>query len=160
MCLCTAGIITDAAQQVSVCNTGCGEDDIAVGHLFALVDFFEIVDPHRHGPVQLEAIGGNGLRELASSCLACTEELKRRLTAVGEPWRLTYPSSPTFNEFLLTGPGSGTELVQRLASEGVLAGVPTTGWGGSWPDGVLVAVTERNSVSDIEALVQALEKLS
>jgi glycine dehydrogenase subunit 1 len=110
--------------------------------------------------VWLEAIGGNGLRELASSCLARTEELKRRITAVGEPWRLTYPSSPTFNEFLLTGPGSGTELVQRLASEGVLAGVPTTGWGGSWPDGVLVAVTERNSVSDIEALVQALETLS
>ena len=110
--------------------------------------------------VWLEAMGGSGLRELATSCLARTEELKRRLTAIGDPWRLAYPQSPTFNEFLLVGPGSGTELVERLASEGVLAGVPTTDWGGSWPDGLLVAVTERNSATDLNALVSALEKLS
>jgi glycine dehydrogenase subunit 1 len=110
--------------------------------------------------VWLEAVGGSGLRELAVSCLARTEELKRRITAIGEPWRLAYPTSPTFNEFLIVGPGSGLELVERLASEGVLAGVPTTDWGGSWPDGVLVAVTERNPATDLDALIGALEKLS
>jgi glycine dehydrogenase subunit 1 len=110
--------------------------------------------------VWLEAIGGSGLRELAISCLARAEELKRRITAVGGPWQLAYSQSPTFNEFLLIGPGSGTELVKRLASEGVLAGVPTTDWGGSWPDGVLVAVTERNSADDLDALIGALETLS
>jgi glycine dehydrogenase subunit 1 len=110
--------------------------------------------------VWLEAIGGDGLRELATSCLARSEELKRRITALGEPWQIAYPSSPTFNEFLLTGPGSGTDLVQRLAGEGVLAGVPTTDWRGTWPDGILVAVTECNSASDIDALVRALERLA
>jgi glycine dehydrogenase subunit 1 len=110
--------------------------------------------------VWLEAVGGSGLRELATSCLSRTEELKRRIAAVGRPWQLAYPTSPTFNEFLLVGPGSGAELVERLAAEGLLAGVPTTDWGGSWPDGVLVAVTERNTVSDLEALVTALEALS
>jgi glycine dehydrogenase subunit 1 len=110
--------------------------------------------------VWLEAIGGSGLRELAISCLARAEELKRRVTAVGGPWQLAYPQSPTFNEFLLVGPGSGTELVERLAAESVLAGVPTTDWGGSWPDGVLVAVTERNPADDLDALISALEKLS
>jgi glycine dehydrogenase subunit 1 len=110
--------------------------------------------------VWLEAVGGSGLRELALSCLARTEELKRRIAAVGEPWRLAYPTSPTFNEFLIVGPGSGIELVERLATAGVLAGVPTTDWGGSWPDGVLVAVTERNPATDLDALIGALEKLS
>jgi len=110
--------------------------------------------------VWLETIGGSGLRELATSCLARTEELKRRMTVVGDPWRLAYPTGPTFNEFLLVGPGSGAELVDRLASEGVLAGVPTTDWGGSWPDGVLVAVTERNPASDLDALVNAMKSLS
>jgi glycine dehydrogenase subunit 1 len=110
--------------------------------------------------VWLEAVGGSGLREIAISCLARTEELKRRVGTVGDPWQLAYPTSPTFNEFLLVGPGSGAELVEQLASEGILAGVPTTEWGGSWPDGVLVAVTERNTASDLDALVSALEKLS
>jgi glycine dehydrogenase subunit 1 len=107
--------------------------------------------------VWLEAMGGNGLRELATSCLARTEELKRWITAIGDPWHLAYPTSPTFNEFLLVGPGSGAEIVERLASEGILAGVPTTDWSGLWPDGVLVAVTERNPASDLDALVSALE---
>jgi glycine dehydrogenase subunit 1 len=110
--------------------------------------------------VWLEAIGGSGLRELATSCVARAEELKRRITAIGNPWQLAYPLSPTFNEFLLVGPGSGKELVERLASEDVLAGVPTTDWGGSWPDGVLVAVTECNPATDLDALVGALEKVS
>jgi glycine dehydrogenase subunit 1 len=110
--------------------------------------------------VWLEAMGGSGLRELATSCLARTEELKRRIAVIGDPWKLAYPTSPTFNEFLLVGPGSGAELVEKLASGGVLAGVPTTDWDGSWPDGVLVAVTECNAASDLDALVNALERLS
>jgi glycine dehydrogenase subunit 1 len=110
--------------------------------------------------VWLETIGGSGLRELATSCLARTEELKRRIAAVGAPWKLAYPPSPTFDEFLLVGPGSGPELVERLSKEGVLAGVPSALWGGSWPDGILVAVTERNSSDDLDAFVSALERVS
>ncbi len=109
--------------------------------------------------VWLEAIGSSGLRQLALSCLARSDELKRRITSLGGPWRLAYPSSPTFNEFLLVGPGSSAELVERLASEGVLAGVPTAAWEGSWPDGILVAATERTSAADIEAFVAALERV-
>jgi glycine dehydrogenase subunit 1 len=110
--------------------------------------------------VWLEAMGGSGLRELATSCLARSQELKRRIADLGTPWRLAYPTSPTFNEFLLVGPGTGVELLERMASEGVLAGVPTTHWDGSWPDGVLVAVTERNSAADIDAMVNGMRRLS
>ncbi len=109
--------------------------------------------------VWLESVGGTGLRRIAGMCLSLSEELKRRIAALGGPWTLAYPTSPTFNEFLITGPGRGDELVRRLADEGVLAGVPTTRWPGSWPDGLLVAVTERNSASDLEALVDALGRV-
>jgi glycine dehydrogenase subunit 1 len=110
--------------------------------------------------IWLEAIGGRGLRELATSCLSRTEELKRRINEMNGSWKLAYPTAPTFDEFLLTGPGSGDELARRLAAEGVLAGVAAHRWGGSWPDGLLVAVTEKNTTADTEALIAAMEKLS
>ena len=42
----------------------------------------------------------------------------------------------------------------------VLAGVAAHRWGGSWPDGLLVAVTERNTAADMEALLDALGRIS
>jgi len=110
--------------------------------------------------VWLELLGGTGFQRLARSNLARCEELKRRAADIGGGWSLAYPGSPTFNEFLLVGPAPGNELVERLVAAGVLAGVPSRRWGGSWPDGVLVAVTERNSVADLDALVAALARVS
>ena len=110
--------------------------------------------------VWLELLGGSGLRRLARHNLARCEELKRRVNGIGNGWSLAYAGSPTFNEFLLTGPAPGDDLVERLAEAGVLAGVPARCWGGSWPDGLLVAVTERNSASDLDALVDALRRQS
>jgi len=110
--------------------------------------------------IWLESIGGHGLRELATACLSRTEELKHRISEMNGPWKLAYPSSPTFNEFLLTGPGGGDELARRLADEGVLAGVAAHRWGGSWPEGLLVAATERNTGTDMAALLDALGRVS
>jgi glycine dehydrogenase subunit 1 len=106
--------------------------------------------------VWLELVGGTGLADVARSNLARSEELKRKIADLGEPWRLAYPSSPTFNEFLLVGPSTGSELCERLSNAGILGGVPSRTWGGSWPEGLLVAVTERNPAADLEAFAAAL----
>jgi glycine dehydrogenase subunit 1 len=110
--------------------------------------------------VWLEALGGSGLRGLAHSCLARAHELKRRIAGLGGGWRLSYPAAPTFNEFLVEGPAGGEELARRLADEGVLAGVPSRLWGGTWPDGLLIAVTECNRATDLDALVAAMRRVS
>ncbi len=110
--------------------------------------------------IWLESIGGQGLRDLATACLSRSEELKRRISKMDGPWKLAYPSSATFNEFLLTGPDSGDELARRLADEGILAGVAAHRWGGSWPDGLLVAVTEKNTSAEMEAFITALGRVS
>ncbi len=110
--------------------------------------------------VWLEAIGGEGLRELATACLSRSEDLKRRIVGLDGPWRLAHPSSPTFNEFLLVGPGPGDELARRLAEHGVLAGVAAHRWGGAWPDGLLVAATECTTNGDADALIDALRRVS
>jgi len=106
--------------------------------------------------VWLELLGSSGLRRLSRANLARCEDLKRRITELGGGWRLAYPHSPTFNELLLVGPAPAVDLADSLAKGGILAGVPSRLWGGSWPDGLLVAVTEKNSAADIDALLAAL----
>jgi glycine dehydrogenase subunit 1 len=110
--------------------------------------------------VWMEAIGGTGLRRLAEDNLSRAHELARRIAALDGPWRLAFPDSPFFNEFLLVGPVGGEEAAAQMASDGVLAGIPSTRWGGGWPDGLLVAVTEKNTAADLDAFVQALGRVS
>ena len=110
--------------------------------------------------VWLETIGGSGLRELATSCLARTEELKRRIAAVGGGWKLAYPDEPDLQRIPARRTGERRRIWWSSREEGVLAGVPSALWGGSWPDGILVAVTERNSSDDLDAFVAALERVS
>ncbi len=110
--------------------------------------------------VWLESLGGSGLGALARSCLARCEETKRLIGGVGGGWRLAFPAAPTFNEILVLGPGGGDELARKLAEQGVLAGVPARRWGGSWPDGLLIAVTETNTAEDIGALATAMGRIS
>jgi len=110
--------------------------------------------------VWMEGIGGSGLARLARQNLSRCEALKAAIAALGGGWRLAHPDAPTFNEFLLLGPAPGEELASRLAAEGVLAGVPSRRWGGSWSDGLLVAVTECNSAAQLDAFVAALGRVS
>jgi glycine dehydrogenase subunit 1 len=110
--------------------------------------------------VWLESVGGEGLRELAHACLSRTEALKNRINDLGGRWRLACPTGPTFNEFLVVGPGAGDQLAARLAKNNVLAGVPSRLWGGSWPDGLIIAATERNTAAEMEALLTAMGELS
>jgi glycine dehydrogenase subunit 1 len=110
--------------------------------------------------VWLEAVGGQGLRELASACLSRAEDLKHRFATLGGGWRLAHPEAPTFNEIHVVGPGPGAELVTRLAADGILAGVPSHTWGGSWPDGLLLAVTERTTTTEVDALIDACRRIS
>lgn len=109
--------------------------------------------------VFLELLGGSGLRQLALASHSASEELKRRVQSLGSGWRLAYATTPTFNEFLLLGPEPGAEIARRAAAEGVLAGVPARLWGGSWPDGILVAATELTRATDADALVAALGRV-
>ncbi len=107
--------------------------------------------------VWLELLGGNGLFELGQANLARAIDLKSRIEKFGHGWTLAYPGSPVFNELLVVGPASGQELQQKLLDRGVLGGVPSRLWGGSWPDGLLVAVTERTTSDDVAALIDAME---
>ena len=106
--------------------------------------------------IWLETVGGSGLKELALSCFSRTREIMRRIDDLDGPWRLAFPDTPIFNEFLLLGPGSGEDLVKRIGNEGVIAGLPSRKFGGGWPDGVIVAATEMTTKEHVDQLISAL----
>ncbi|MCY4501877.1 MAG: glycine dehydrogenase, partial [Alphaproteobacteria bacterium] len=63
-----------------------------------------------------------------------------------------------FNEFTVRLDGDAAETVERLAGEGILAGVPVSRLypGAGLDDLLLVAVTETAAEEDLAALAEAL----
>jgi len=110
--------------------------------------------------VWLEAVGGGGILHLARDNFSIAHLLAQRISEKCPAWKLAFPSSPFFNEFLLTGPVSADTAAEELSRRGVLGGVPSQRWGGSYPDGLLIAVTEKNTSSDLDVLLTALGDLA
>ena len=105
--------------------------------------------------IHMSLLGKQGLREVALQSHAKAEFLKQAIAKL-PGFRLPF-SGPTFNEFVVAAPGPAARLVSRLASEGILAGVPLSRFGGP-VDQMLVAVTEMNTRPEMDWLVAELGK--
>ena len=101
--------------------------------------------------IHLTLLGETGLRRLAALNHAGAVSLADRLGR-----RVVTPHF--FNEFTVRLDGDAAEAVERLAGEGIIAGVPVSRLhpGAGLDDLLLVAVTETVSADDIEALAEAL----
>ena len=101
--------------------------------------------------IQLAWLGTSGLRELALRCARATRYTREALLAIDgvEP----VASAPVLREFGIRTPVSGELIVERMAEEGFLAGVPLEG------GGLLVAATEKRTRTEIDSYVSAFEKV-
>jgi glycine dehydrogenase subunit 1 len=114
--------------------------------------------------IQLAWLGTSGLRELALRCARATRYTREALLAI--PGVVPFVESPVLREFAVRLPLSPSTVVERMADEGFLAGVPVGLEDGvvvdRGPDGLsglLVAATERRTASEIDAYTAALEKV-
>jgi len=103
--------------------------------------------------VYLGWLGPEGLGELGRQCTSRAAYAAERLTSIPGV-SLLYPGSPFFKEFALRLPRGASGVVDALLDRGFLAGVPFPSAG---EDVLLVAVTERRSRAEIDALAGALE---
>ncbi|HEX2851562.1 MAG TPA: aminomethyl-transferring glycine dehydrogenase subunit GcvPA [Acidimicrobiales bacterium] len=103
--------------------------------------------------IQMAWLGTTGLRELAVRCARGTRYAREALLALDgvEP----VAGAPTLREFAIRAPVAGEVVVERMAEEGFLAGVPL---GDEYGGGLLVAVTEKRTRDEIDAYVNAMEK--
>jgi glycine dehydrogenase subunit 1 len=108
--------------------------------------------------IQLGWLGTRGLRELALRCARGARYARQLLGQIDG----VEPAAPaaTLREFALRTPVAAPVLVERLAEEGFLAGLAVgEGFEGtSYEDCLLVAVTERRTRAQIDALAAAMEK--
>ena len=99
-------------------------------------------------------LGTTGLRELALRCARATRYTREALLAIDgvEP----VAAAPVLREFGVRTPVPAPTIVERMAEEGYLAGVPL---GEEYDGGLLVAATERRTRAEIDAYAAAFEKV-
>jgi glycine dehydrogenase subunit 1 len=106
--------------------------------------------------IHLSLLGGVGLRQLA----ALNHQAARRLaTAMAAVPGVELLTPRFFNEIAVRLPVPAAPLVDALADQGVLAGVPVSRLapGAGMDDVLLMAATEMTTAEDIAALARALE---
>jgi glycine dehydrogenase subunit 1 len=108
--------------------------------------------------IQLGWLGTGGLRDVALRCARGARYCRETLLAIDGVEPLV--AAPVLREFAVRAPVPGEVLVERLAEEGFLAGVPLgPGLEASGSEGgLLVAVTERRTREEIDAFAVAFEK--
>ena len=101
--------------------------------------------------VYLAAMGPVGMRQVAELCLQKARYAAERLTA-GTSLSLAF-DRPTFKEFVVRVNGGEVDpLLETARCEGVFAGVPLRRWYPELADCLLVAVTEKRTMTEIDRL--------
>ena len=106
------------------------------------------------GLVHLSLLGPQGLRELGETCLALAGYAKSRLVEAG--LELAFPDQHTFKEFVVRTGRDGREALQAARANGIYAGYPLGRDYAGLDDSLLVAVTEKRTVAEIDRLAEAL----
>jgi glycine dehydrogenase subunit 1 len=106
------------------------------------------------GLVHLSLLGPQGLRELGETCMALAAYAKRRLADAG--LELVFPDKATFKEFAVRTGRPAREALAAARAKGIYAGYPLGRDYAGLDDALLVAVTEKRTVDEIDRLVEAL----
>ena len=103
----------------------------------------------------MSLLGPEGLERLALRVAAATEATKRSISRINSV-ELVNPESSNFREFAIRVPGSASDALLHLDSNGVIGGLDLGIWWGGMSDCILVGVDERTSEDDIAALHDGL----
>jgi glycine dehydrogenase subunit 1 len=104
-------------------------------------------------------MGPQGLCETAELCLHKANYAKAQLGS--QPRFANAFDQPTFKDFVVRdNSGQVRELLEQATGAGFLAGIPLEKWYPDLSDCFLVAVTEKRTQAEIDALVGALSTAS
>jgi glycine dehydrogenase subunit 1 len=99
-------------------------------------------------------MGPQGIREAAQLCFNKASYLAQRLTEAGIPLR--YPQQAFFNELLVKLDRPAKEILDEASDAGFLAGYAVGEHYPDLADCLLVAVTEKRTKAEMDALADIL----
>ena len=122
-----------------------------------------------YAAVQLGWLGTSGLHEVALRCARGTRYCREAMLALARRGAGDRVPPPPCREFAVRTPIPGPLAIERLADEGYLGGLALTDLVGAGGDGsvgrdhgvygLLVAVTERRTRSEVDGFVRTLDKV-
>ncbi|OGQ46841.1 MAG: glycine dehydrogenase (aminomethyl-transferring) [Deltaproteobacteria bacterium RIFCSPLOWO2_02_FULL_46_8] len=104
----------------------------------------------------LTLLGKEGFKKLAQLNWQRTEYAKQKLSAIPGV-TLTFPTSTTFNEFVIQLPKNADVVLRDLRIKNFDGGISLDHWYPNLDNAVLVNVTEWNGKEDIDAFANALK---
>ena len=105
--------------------------------------------------IYMEAMGKKGLQEVAEQNAQKTAYAKKQIAA-NDGFSIPF-SSPVFNEFVVRGPRSANEILDKVRIEnGIIGGLALSKYFEGHDNDFLVCVTETSSRSNIDKLAAAL----
>jgi glycine dehydrogenase subunit 1 len=105
--------------------------------------------------IYMETMGRKGLQEVAVQNAQKAAYAKKRIAEI-EGFSIPF-SAPTFNEFVVRGPKSAVEILEKLRTgNGIIGGLALSKYYSGRDDEFLVCVTETASRASIDGLVEAL----
>jgi glycine dehydrogenase subunit 1 len=105
--------------------------------------------------VYLETMGRRGLQEVAHHCVQKAAYAAQRIAEL-PGFSLPF-SGPRFNEFVVRAPADAHELLKELAEkQNINGGLALSRYFADRPNDFLVCVTEMNSRTEIDGLVEGL----
>jgi glycine dehydrogenase subunit 1 len=106
--------------------------------------------------IQLGWLGTTGMAEVATRCAQGAHYCRTKL--LGLPGVEPLTEGPVVKEFALRLPLAAPVVIERMVDEGFLAGIALDPEYGGDDRGLLVAVTERRTRSEIDAFNDAMAK--
>jgi glycine dehydrogenase subunit 1 len=107
--------------------------------------------------IRVSMLGKQGFRQVAQDCLAKAHYLHDQVVALSG-YADAFQPAPYFNEFAVRVRGGSAGAVCRaLESKGIIAGYDLGRARADLSNALLVAVTEKHTRADLDALVAALD---
>jgi glycine dehydrogenase subunit 1 len=99
-------------------------------------------------------MGRNGLKRAGELCVSKTDLLRRKLK--GAPGVASVPEYPVFNEFVIETKKPAKQVLEGLLAKGILGGLDLGQFDPARANQLLIAVTEKRTVEEIDAYVAAI----